>query len=256
MDGLISASTSAEIAGRTAPAKVKSKGKIARRLGYGVLALGVVLFAAHLLWTFSGSNTWQLDLDKDGVKVWTLKSPGTALLRVRSESRVKSSLAGMVKLLEDLDSCADAYCYDTKVIRLIDSKPGNYGKYVRFKFDIPGFTTRDYVLFAEHIQDPKTKQIEINIMAAPDMLPWDPCCVRVTHLHNSWVLTPLKNGEIDILFTQDTDLGGMFYPLANAALKWGMFKVQKDMQGLMNKDRYKSAQVDYIQELDATAPAL
>jgi len=250
MEASITAKPLGDVAAGTAP-KAKRAGKILKRVGYGALALTAVLFVSDLAWTASGSNEWQLARDENGVKVWTLKSPGTTVLRVKSEVRVKSNLGGMVKLLEDLDSCADSYCYDTKVLRVIPSLPGYYGKYVRFKFDIPipGFQTRDYVLFAEHVQDPKTKKLEINIMAAPDMIPRDECCIRVTHLHNNWKLTPLPNNELDIEFTQDTDLGGMQYVLANVALKEGMYKVLNDMQDFMNKPRYKNAKVDYIEEL-------
>lgn len=239
-------------AGATAEAKPRKRTqKILKGVGYAALALAAVLFVAHLLWRASGSNEWELAREENGVKVWTMKSPGSTVLRVKSEVRINSNLGGMVKLLEDLDSCADSYCYDTLELRRIPSLPGHYGKYVRFKFDIPipGFKTREYVLFAEHVQDPNTKQIEINIMASPDMMPRDECCIRVTHLHNNWKLTPLPNNQLDIEFTQDTDLGGMQYVLANIALKEGMFKVLNDMQDFMNKDRYKNAKVDYIEEL-------
>jgi hypothetical protein len=251
----MTASTSASISGGIGLAvpQARPARKFVKWLGYGAAALAALLLLGHVAWYASGSNEWELDIDKDGVKVWTMKTPGTSLIRVKSHVRIKSNLGGMVKLLEDLDSCVDAYCYDTQLIRQIDTPPGHYAKYVRFKFDlpIPGFKTRDYVLFAEHVQDPLTKRIDLNIIAAPDVLPRDECCVRVTHLHNNWKLTPLPNNELDIEFTQDTDIGGMPYVLANAALKWGMFKVLQDMQDFMNKDRYKNAQVSYIQELGA-----
>lgn len=249
MENVISANVGA-VAGST-PAQAKPARKIFKRLGYAALALVAVLWLAHLVWTASGSNQWELATDKDGVKVWTKKAPGSSIIGVKATVRIKSSLSGMVKLLEDLDSCVDAFCYDAKVLRQLETAPGHYANYVRFKFDlpIPGYKTRDYVLFSEHYQDPVTKKIDLNIMAAPDMIPRDDCCVRVTHLHNNWKLTPLANNELDIEFTQDTDIGGMNYVLVNVALKAGMFKVLDEMQEMMNKDHYKNAKVDYIQEL-------
>jgi hypothetical protein len=231
--------------------KAKRKKKILKYLLYGALALAALLSLSHLIWNWSGSNQWELAIDKNGVKVWTLKTPGSNLVRVKATTRVKSRLAGMAKLLEDLDSCVDAYCFDAKEIQRIKTLPGRSATYVRFKFDIPGLKTRQYVLFAEHYQDPDSKKLEINIIAAPDMIPRDECCVRVTHLHNNWKITPLKNGELDIEFTQDTDLGGAHYLLANFALTQGMYKILHDMQDLMNKERYRNAQVDQIQELAA-----
>lgn len=246
--------TSTQGAGQPAGAILKPKkpkGQLVKRLGYGAVALAIILLIAHFIWNGSGSNQWDLAVDKNGVKVWTLKSPGYNLVRVKATVRVKSKMAGMTKLLEDLESCVDAYCYDAKEVRTIPSLPGHAATYSRFKFDIPGLKTRDYILFAEHYQDPVTKKLEINVISAPDALPRDACCVRVTHLHNNWKLTPLKNNEIDIEFTQDTDLGGLPYVLANIALKEGMYKVMHEMQDLMNKDRYRNARVDYIQELAA-----
>jgi len=227
----------------------RKRKKIFKYVLWAVLILAILLCIAHFVWNASGSNQWELVMDGDGVKVWTVKTPGSNLVQVKATVRVKSKLAGMVKLLEDLDSCVDAYCYDAQEIRRVNSLPGHSATYVQYKFDLPGLKTRQYVLFAEHVQDPDSKKLEINVIAAPNFIPRDECCVRVTHLHNNWKLTPLKNDELDIEFTQDTDLGGVPYFLANIALKEGMYKVLRDMQDLMNKDRYRNAHVDYIEEL-------
>lgn len=231
------------------PVQTSRKRRIFRILGRIALIGAVLAFVAHLAWGFSGSNEWKLVREADGAKLWTLKTPGEHLLRVKASVTVNTRLAGMVKLLEDLDSCVDAYCYDTKRIVQIPSQPGRAATYVRFKFDIPGLKTREYVAFAEHFQDPVTRKLDINVIAAPSGLPRDTCCIRVTHLHNHWTLTPLPGGKVEVEFSQDTDLGGMPYPLANIALAEGTFKLMGDLQGLMDKPRYRDAQVDDIQEL-------
>lgn len=236
----------------TPPArKTGRRHKVLKYTLYGAVALIAILLIAHLIWNGSGSNQWELAIDKNGVKVWTQKTPGSNLVRVKAKTQVSSRLAGMVKLLEDLDSCIDAMCYDAKVIQTMDTPPGRYAAYVRFKFDIPGMTTRDYVLFQEHYQDPVSKKLEINIIAAPNKIPRDECCVRVTHLHNNWQITPLENGRLDIEFMQDTDIAGMPYPLVNLALTQGTYEILHGMQDLMDMDKYRNAQVDYIQEQGA-----
>jgi len=231
--------------------KASRKRRFLKYAAYGLLALVLILSISHLVWKASGSNDWELAIDKNGVKVWTQKTAGSELVKVKATTRVNSSLAGMVKLLEDLESCVDAMCYDAKVIQPIQTLPGHYAAYIRFKFDIPGMKTRDYVLFQEHYQDPDSKKLEINIIAAPNRIPRDECCVRVTHLHNNWKITPLPNQELDIEFTQDTDIGGMPYLLANLALTQGTYEILHGMQALMDMDKYRNAQVSYIQELGA-----
>jgi hypothetical protein len=242
----------AEFSPAAGEAPQSAAGRSRRRVAlYAALALAVLLALTHVLWNRAGSNEWEPAMDKEGVKVWTLKAPGTGLIKVKAKTRIQSSLGGVVKLLEDLDSCADAKCYDGKVIEPIATVPGQYAAYIRFKFDIPGLATRDYVLFQEHKQDPATKGLEINIIAAPNRIPRDACCVRLTHLHNNWKLTPLPNGELDIEFTQDTDIGGLPYFLANLALKYGTFEILHGMQDLMNMEKYRNARLPSVMELAA-----
>jgi hypothetical protein len=232
-----------------APAKPKARGRVLKGVVLGLVALLAILLVSHWLWAASGSNQWKLAMDQDGVKVWTLKTPGSPLVKIKATTRVKSSLAGMVKLLEDLDSCVDANCYDGKVIESIETVPGRYAAYMTFKFDIPGLKTRQYVLLQHHHQHPVSKQLHIDISAASNRIPPDDCCVRITHLHNVWNLTPLQGGELDIEFMQDTDVGGLPYFVANYALTQGTYQILHGMQGLMNKQQYREARIDSVQEL-------
>lgn len=236
----------------TAVSSAKPKREIARILGYGALGLLGIALIAHFVWVASGSNQWQLAREQDGIKLWTLKSPGSGLVRVKGEVRIKSSVSGMVKLLEEFDNSIEGFDMDVQLIREIASTPGNRAIYSRFKFEvpIPGVMTRDYVLFSERFQDPETKKVEINLMAAPDIVPRDPCCVRVTHLHNNWKLTPLRNGELDVEFTQDTDDGGFPYPVQNVFLTEGTHMILEQMRGLMKQEKFQNAQVASIHELD------
>lgn len=226
----------------------KRQGKWRKRICILMSGLIIILLISHLFWHYSGTNQWELAIDEKGVKVWTIKTPGSNLIRIKATVKIKSSLSGMVKLLEDLESCVDAQCYDAKVLKPVDSLPGHYAAFVRFKYDIPGFSTRDYVLYQTHVQNPQSKQLVIDIIAAPDAIPRDECCVRITHLHNNWKITPLANNELDIEFRQDTDIGGLPYILANYALKQGTYEILQGMQGLMDMEKYRTAKVNDIQE--------
>ncbi|SAL32934.1 hypothetical protein AWB69_02906 [Caballeronia udeis] len=233
------------------PAQAKRKRGWFRFVLYGLAALLVIALIANWVWVASGSNQWKLATDKEGVQVWTLKTPGSGLLLIKAHTRVDSRLAGMIKLLEDLDSCVDAHCYDGRVIEQLPSVPGRYAAYVTFKFDLKGLKPREYVLLQEQVQDRVTRQVRINIIAAPDRLPRDPCCVRITRLHNHWKLTPLPDGKLDIDFQQDTDIGGLPYVVANLALIEGTYQILHGMQDLMNMEKYRNAHVGYVQELGA-----
>lgn len=222
--------------------------KLFARLGVAAFVLAVLAAIAHLLWTMSGSGKWVLSRDDGHVTLWTLKSPGSPLVQVKSRVRVKTRLAGPMRLMEDM-SCADAGCYDEAILERLATHPGRYAAYIRFKFDVPGVHTQDYVLLQQRAQDPASRQVTIDMIAAPDRIPRDDCCIRITHLHTRWWLTPVRGGHVDIEYTQDTDSGGLPYPIANLLLIEGTFQVMRDMQALMEKPRYRIESFRDIQEL-------
>lgn len=211
-------------------------------------SLAVFCVIAHFAWKMSGSNAWELSKDDGNVKLWTLKTPGSTLVLVKSEVRVKAGLSGMMMLLEGM-SCADAGCYEEKIIERLKTQPGHYAAYIRFKFDVPGVHTQDYVLFQQRFQDAETRQVRVAMIGTPTKIPRDECCVRINHLHTTWRLTPKPGGYVDIEYVQDTDSGGLPYPVANLALIEGTFQIMKDMQSLMDKPRYRIDSFRDIQEL-------
>src|SRR5215468_1513549 len=83
--------------------------KITKFLSLGALTLIAILFISHLVWKSSGSNEWELKIDKGGVKVYTLKSPGSSLKRLRAVTRVKTTLNRAVAAMMDTDvqNCAE-----------------------------------------------------------------------------------------------------------------------------------------------------
>src|SRR5687767_615055 len=98
-------------AAATTVSKQKPKRKIARAIAYGFLGIGLIALLSHFIWVASGSNQWELDRETDGIKLWTSKAPGSGLVRVKGEVRIKSSLSGMVKMLEEFDESAEGVFY-------------------------------------------------------------------------------------------------------------------------------------------------
>lgn len=237
----------------TAATKPSRRKKLLKFLAYAALGFSALALVAHLLWVRSGSGEWQLVREENGVKVWTLKSPGSALLLVKGRVRAKSRVASMVYLIQDArNGCSDSFCYDADVFDRAPTPPGRYSAFMKFKYEIPGMKTRQYILLHEYEQDPVTKAVAMNLYAAPNKLPRDPCCVRVPYLHNTWTFTPRGNGELDIELTQDTDDGGIPYPLANVFMVEITYMYLSTLPGLMKESRYLNAKVDGILEPEDT----
>jgi len=104
------------------------------------------------------------------------------------------------------------------------------------------------VCLLNYAQDPKSKEVLINVQAAPSRLPPTPNTTRVTHLNNMFRLKPLADGEVEWEITGDVDMG-LFYPLANLAMPQFIFQGLSDQRKLVMKDRYQQARLVSVQEM-------
>ncbi len=112
----------------------------------------------------------------------------------------------------------------------------------------PPFDTKELVCLLNYSQDKKTKEVLINVQAAPSKTPPTPNTTRVTHLNNLFRLTPLPNGEVEWEISGDVDMG-LFYPLANVAMPQFVFQGLSDQRKLVLTEKYQKAKLVSVQEL-------
>jgi hypothetical protein len=225
----------------------------ARKLLRIVLATGFVLvvglLAAHLVWKMSGSGKWQLEIDKNGVQVYTMKVPGSTLKHFKAVGKAKTSLHRVMAFFTDssIEHCHDimSNCVTSAVVEPWN-KDGHYWVgMVRAGLPRP-FSPRELVMKDHFSQDPQSKTLFIDITAAPDLLPPDKCCVRVTQMDNRWRWTPLQNGEFEVEVIEDMDVK-LPYILWNARAK-EVWKIMSTVQVLMDKKKGPDEKFDFLQE--------
>ncbi|HYD80796.1 MAG TPA: hypothetical protein VEC06_13380 [Paucimonas sp.] len=215
----------------------------------GMLGLVVMATIAHYAWKASGSNEWKLIKDENGIQIYSLKAPGSTLLKFRAKTRVKTSLASSVFLFRGDESTNDDFGgKNFKVFDRVET-PSVYLAYFSVEQPMPPpFGTKELVCLLNYAQDPKTKEVLINVQAAPSKKPPTPNTTRVTHLNNMFRLTPLPNGEVEWEVTGDVDMG-LFYPLANVAMPEFLFKGISDQRQLVLKEKYQKAKLVSVQEM-------
>jgi hypothetical protein len=215
----------------------------------GLLVVIAASTAAHFAWKASGSSEWKLVRDESGIQIYTFKQPGSTLLKFRGRTRVKTSLASSVFLFRGDPSTNDDFGgKNFKVFDRIET-PAVYIAYFSVEQPMPPpFGRKELVCLLNYAQDPKTKEVLINVQAAPTRLPPTPDTTRVTHLDNMFRLTPLANGVVEWEITGDVDMG-LFYPLANLAMPQFIFQGLSDQRKLVLKDRYQKARLVSVQEL-------
>jgi len=221
--------------------------KILRICTSALALVFVVLVVAHYAWLNSGSNEWVSKGERDGISMWTQKTPGSPLLKGRARFEVQSTLGGIIKIVYDLDVHKANNMMKVSFLEAQHS-PGYFAVFNTFRQEMPWpFQRREFVLLSQHVQDPDSKAIELNALAAPDKIPASDCCVRLEHLHNRYLVTPLAGGRARVEFFWDIDLGGAFpYALQNVALPEVLYKAMDDFRTLIAK--YQHDTVDYISE--------
>jgi hypothetical protein len=215
----------------------------------GLLGLTVLGMAAHFGWKYSGNNEWKLVKEENGVRVFTMKSPGSTLLKIKADMRVKTSLSSAVFLLRGDESTVDDFGgKDFKVMDRVET-PDLYFAYYAVKHVMPApFKTKELVVLLNYAQDKQSKEVVINVQAAPTRIAPNPDAARITHLNNIFRATPLPNGEVNWEVTLDVDMG-LAYPLANLSMPEYLFQDLSKHKKLVLTEKYQNAKLASVQEL-------
>lgn len=220
--------------------------KLLRILSVVSISFVALYFGARLVWRFSGSNHWELIQEKNGVKVYSLKAPGSDLQKFKGTIRLHSTLSSLVKMFQDPDICLESGCASSIVVERVDDQQQFYD--FRYKLPFP-FRARQFVAREQFYQNPHTKAVLVEVVAAPDKTPPDDCCFRVTDMNNTWLFTPLDNGEIDVEWVLNMNEGG-FIPdlMLNKLRPKVMFAVLPKLQVWVTREKYRDAKFDFIKE--------
>jgi hypothetical protein len=233
-----------------ASAKLAGSGRLVRvlkRTGLYVGAVLLALLAGHIIWVSSGSNEWKVVSDKDGIRVATLKTPGYSVFKYKVNMHVDQDLSGVVFYMTDLHTGADVGATDLRRIEKVSADPVSY-VYDTYKLDLPRpFHQIEVMIVNQYHQDPVTKQVKLDVYAAPNREPLKQGITRLVHLANTWTLTPVASGGVDIESISEMDLG-IPYVLANLAMPALVAEEFDKMRQMLKKDRYKNQKPAFISE--------
>lgn len=222
-----------------------------------VLLMGLALFGLIILlnwmWINSGSNEWKLQIDRDGAQVYTLKTPGSASLKIRGvtqsdEFTLSNHLAPFFdeSIQEDCGKWVEG-CVDYKILKPWDPQTQvNVTMWTVGLF--PPFAPREFLLMGRLAQDPVSKVVTLENIAVPNKLEPNDCCVRLQQVHNVWNYTPMQDGSVKVELLYDLSMGGLFPSfLLNLGGPEEIHKMlTRDNPELLRRDAYRSAHFDFI----------
>lgn len=232
--------------------------KVLKTTALVLLSLCTLAFLSSWLWTVSGSNQWALKIDKEGTQIYTLKSPGSPLLKTRGVWQSKEFTLNnhLAPFFDDSiqENCQKwlPECLSYQILESWDPKTGRNITMWTLALP-PPFSPREILLEGSLSQDPVTKVVTIENIAVPNALPRNDCCVRVEHFHNVWHYTPLADGTVKVEFLSDWDMGGAFPTLLlNLGGPNEVYKaLTQTNPEFLRQDKFRNARFDFIDSTPA-----
>jgi hypothetical protein len=227
--------------------------RIGKFLGYTVALAVVVLATVHFAWKYSGSSQWELWRDKKGVAIYTMKVPGATRLQFKVVTRLRTTMDRAVAGLTDTstEGCQHFVtgCISGTVFKPFDEQSLSYTQLYRISYE-PRLIPKD-LAFVNKVQlarDPRTKTVTATLDAVPELIPNDDCCIHMTELHNVWRFTPVGNGMIELVYTENDHPPYLPYWVYNRSLRRNHTWMRRNAEEAFNKEKYKNARFAFLRE--------
>lgn len=209
-----------------------------KQLKMKIILLQMLLFLFTSVAVFA--DNWELKKEKDGVKVYSRNIQGSDNKEVRATFFLKTSMNSLIALLCDVPGFKDwvYHCGEVAILSKISSNE----KYYYQKTTVPWpVSDRDVIIHSQWKQDTVTKIIEIHGSGIPDYIAEKDGLVRIRKFSNSWKLTPLKNGVIQIDYQVNVDPGGSIPAwLANLTITEGPYQTCLSIANAIKNSKYQS----------------
>jgi len=197
--------------------------------------------AAH-----AAENMWELQRDKDGIKIFTQKVAGSSHDAVRAEMIMKGKLNAVVGLVRDSAACPEwaQLCKESREHEVISEQE----LYIYSYNDIPWpVKDRDALTHVIWQQDPETLAVTMNAVATTDILPEQSGAVRIVDAKTRWMFTPTKDGRIEVVSEAHIDPNGPTPAwITNLLLIETPFKTLQGMRRVVQTGRYDETSFNFL----------
>ena len=210
------------------------------------ILLGVIIFV--FLPNILFSQEWNLEFEKNGIKVYTRKLDWSKIKEFKGETIINTNLGSIVSVFDDVNNytkwvynCVEAY-------RL--KKESDFKGYIYTAIKTPWpVTNRDVVYQYSVSQNKTTKEVSFNVLAVKGMIP-DKGNVRMTYMKSSYLLTPLDKNKVKVVFQNHSDpAGDVPESIINMFIKDTPYYTLLNLKRMIESPSFKKQFNDKILEL-------
>ncbi len=204
-----------------------------------LIILLFLFFATH---TFS-QDVWKLVKKKASTEVFTKKSDNSQYKEIKITASFQTNMNELVAALEDVDTHKEwvPYTIDSYMVEKLNEDKFYY--YVSSDFPFPA-KDRDAVILYKREQDPNTKVVITKSEAAPEYIDAYSEFIRVPIFSSTYILTPRKNGFIDVEYQLQVSPGGTIPAwIINLGITKGPVMTMESLADLLDSGKYDNVDV-------------
>lgn len=196
----------------------------------------------------AAAQPWTRVKSQDGIDVFSRPVAGSPIHAVRGVMRVDSSLTALVALLRDYQARPrwDSLCAESRLQRSISQTE----ELVYLHDDLPWpVADRDMLMRVQWSQDPVSLAVTMQARAVDGDVPIVPGRIRLTEVVNSWVLTPLGDGTIEVSTQAHLDPAGPLPSwLINRLAVDSPYSALRNIRELATEEQYVRAEVAFLRD--------
>ncbi len=203
--------------------------------------------ASSMLMLSSLGFAWQLEIDEEGVQLYSSLSQGSPMKTVKVVSEVKASLSSLVSFLSDNNQFPAWMDMVSKSEKIKDISPQESLTYTVIDSPWPE-RDRDNVLYSKWEQDPKTLVVTKKVVSEPQYLSEDENMIRAPLFQAEWKLVPKGQGLVEVSYTVDFNPGGKVQGWLLDMFTYDMpFKTMKNLH-TATLEKHEGAKFAFIKE--------
>jgi hypothetical protein len=193
----------------------------------------------------TGSD-WVLKENNDGVRIFTRDVESSKVKAIKVECQLDATLSQVVAALMDVKN-SEEWLYHTAsnyIVKQVSPSELYYYSLVEMPWPV---SNRDFIAHLIVSQNTVTKVVTIDAPCVADMVPVKSKVVRIANSRGKWVLSPLGNDHVKVVYTLHADPGGSIPAwLTNLFVTQGPKQSFKKLKVHLQKPVYKNVRLDYI----------
>jgi hypothetical protein len=181
---------------------------------------------------------WELEKDKNGIKVYTAKNGFSKYKLVKVEAVLTGTLENLVTIITDVDNTKN-WVYGAKRSYLLKkTTPTDLIYYNETSLPWP-LSNRDVIIRMQLNPDVKNNSLKVTEVAVPDAGTTNKGIVRIRYLTANWDIQSEKENQLKISYEVSIDAGGSLpAAVTNMFIAKGPYETFKKL-GEMLKNRGK-----------------